>query len=182
MPQPGASTQTPRSWAGSSVPCRNETCRKLFWAVGRRVYCEACLVERENRRDRARLRRLSRAASDLNQLVRDSLGQWRSERTEAWKATPRGETVTSRAAHTFGMPKRQPPWIDGRSSPCRQDQAPRRDPDLTRLSAGRSEGRPTSSVQRSSRCSGPMLIRAASGWRHRSKAIPMPISQSDQAT
>ena len=68
-PQPGAPTQTPRSWAGSSVPCRNETCRKLFWAVERRVYCEACPVERENRRDLARLRRLSRAASDLNQLV-----------------------------------------------------------------------------------------------------------------
>ena len=73
------------------------------------------------------------------------------------------------------MPKRQPPWIDGRSFPCRQDQAPRRDPDLTRLSAVRSEGRPTSPSRGHPGRSGPMLIRLASWVCHRSKAIPMPM-------
>jgi len=54
--------RVPRSWQGETRPCRNPQCGEVLWAVGLPVYCDQCLTEGDDRRDRARARRLRQAA------------------------------------------------------------------------------------------------------------------------
>lgn len=92
MPQ-GAPMQAQGSWRGSSIPCRNLSCRKLFWAVGRRVYCEACLSGGNARQSRVRPRRVHRAASGVRTCHRPrGARRWRSVPTRS-AASPTGGKV-----------------------------------------------------------------------------------------
>jgi hypothetical protein len=45
-----------RLLGGGMARCRSTRCRQPFWASGTRAYCDACLVDGEDRRDRARRR------------------------------------------------------------------------------------------------------------------------------
>jgi hypothetical protein len=52
----GGDTMSTGRPMGGMAECRNPRCRQPFWASGRRVYCDGCLVAGDDRKHRARLR------------------------------------------------------------------------------------------------------------------------------